>query len=52
MPHYIECFAKSEMNCINLKMGMNQKRDEVEISKKICDFSIRFNESMLMGTEF
>jgi len=52
MRNYIESVAKSEMNGINLTLGMNQRRYEVEISNKICDCRIRCNESMLMGTKF
>jgi hypothetical protein len=35
-----------------MTMGMNQRRDEVEINNKICDCRVGLNESMLMGTEF
>jgi hypothetical protein len=48
----IESAATSEMNGVNLTVGMKQRIDKVEISNKICDCRIRFNESMLMGTEF
>jgi hypothetical protein len=47
----MESVDKSEMNNINLTLGMNQRRNDVERSIKICDCRIKFNESMLMGTE-